>query len=289
MKTFHDCIPCFLKQSIEVTKMVAPKNDTILDSVTSKVLKYLTTADFKHHPPVLARDIHKIIKEETQNPDPFKHLKEKYNAIALKLYPKLKELVQASENPFETAVKLSIVGNIIDFGIASCTQTIDVESAILGTLQQEPYINHISAFEKEIKKAETILYLGDNTGEIVFDKVFIEYLQTLEKKITFVVRKYPIINDINYEDAVLVGLTEIVRVVDNGLDVPGTYLKESPAHLKHLFDTSDIIISKGQGNFETLSEVNYNIFFLFKAKCQVVSDHVGCNLNDILVKGQHYT
>lgn len=281
MKTFYDCIPCFIKQTLNVTRMSMPENDEVLEKVLKNVLNQILTIDMTTPPPVVASRIHRIIKASTDNRDPYQGVKEKYNREAMDLYPYLKTLVQEAEDSFFMAVKVAIAGNIIDFGARSTQEDLHLKESIDEVLDQPLAINHVEYLRAEIKRAQSILYLADNTGEIIFDRVFIE--QIMPVNITLAVRGKPIINDANYEDAEFAGLTNLVKVIDNGADVPGTYLPDCSESFRACFESADLIISKGQGNYETLSDTNKNIVFLLRAKCDCVSKEIGCNLNDILV------
>ena len=286
MKIFYDCIPCFIKQTLDVSRLSLPGEEEVHGCIMKSVLKELADLEMQMPPPVAAARFHAIIKEMTGNYDPYKEVKEKYNKEALSLYPELKELLNQSQTPFETAVKLAIAGNIIDFGHRSISDDLKLFQSVKEVLAQIPFINHIQYLKEEIEKADNILYLADNTGEVVFDRIFIEYL--IPKNITLAVRKYPIINDANYEDAKFVGLTDLVNVIDNGTAIPGTYLPACSEEFRQIFNEADLIISKGQGNYETLNDVNKNIFFLLRAKCDCVSEDIGCNLNDIVVISKKY-
>ncbi len=286
MKIFYDCIPCFIEQTLDVSRISLPGDEEVHGEIMKSVLKQLSDLEMQTPPPVVAARFHELIKEMTGNLDPYKEVKEKYNKEALNLYPELKELLKQSETPFETAVKLAIAGNIIDFGHRSITEDLKLFESVQEVLRQTLFIDHIKQLKEEIEKADKILYLADNTGEIVFDRIFIEYL--MPKNIVVAVRKYPIINDANYEDAEFVGLTDLVKVIDNGAGVPGTYLPECSEEFKKIFDAADLIISKGQGNYETLDDVDHNIFFLLRAKCNCVAKDIGCKLNDIVAISKKY-
>lgn len=286
LKTFYDCIPCFIKQTLEVSRRSLPGEVEIHGKIINQVLQEVTNLNMSTPPPVVAQRCHKIIRDMTGNSDPYKQLKDKFNLKALQLYPTIKKIISESPTPFDTAVKLAIAGNVIDFGINSTSENMDLESIMYEVLQQTPFIDHSKQLEAEIKKASKILYLADNTGEIVFDKAFIEYL--MPKKIILAVRESPVINDATYEDAKTVGLTDIVKVIHNGNDAPGTHLEECCSDFLQEFESADLIISKGQGNYETLSDVDKNIFFLLRAKCDCVSKHVGCKLHDTLIIGTKY-
>lgn len=286
MKTFHDCIPCFIKQTIDVSRISLPDDEELHEKILKRVMREILNIEMTTPPPVVAQKFYKIIKEMTGNDDPYKPVKDKFNREALELYPELKNYVEQSKNPFETAVKIAIAGNIIDFAHRLVSDDLRLVDSVKEILLQVPFIDHIRHLENEIKKANKILYIADNTGEIVFDRVFIEHI--MPKDIIFVVRKDPIINDATYEDAEYVGLTKIVKVIDNGSDVPGTHLAVCSDELKREFQAADLVISKGQGNYETLEEEDKNIFFLLKAKCSCVAQKIGCKLNDIVVIGSKY-
>jgi hypothetical protein len=140
----------------------------------------------------------------------------------------------------------------------------------------------IDMLRESIDSAKNILYLGDNCGEIVFDRLLIEQLPL--DKVTFVVRGGPIINDATMGDARETGMTELVNVIDNGSNIPGTVLEKCSKEFRECFVDADLIIAKGQGNYETLSSCEKNIFFLLQAKCPVISGHIGCEQGSFIVK-----
>lgn len=286
MKTFYDCIPCFIKQTLDVARLSSPGDDVIHGEIIKSVLNEIINIDMATAPPVVARDCHRIIKRLTGIIDPYKAVKDKFNSEAMALYPQLKAYIENADDKFSMAVKIAIAGNIIDFGHRSINDDLKLVDSVKEVIEQEPAINHIDYLKDQIDKASKILYIADNAGEIVFDKAFIEYI--MPKNIIFAVRKYPIINDANYEDAKTVGLTDIVNVIDNGTDVPGTYLTDCSHEFKQEFYSADLIISKGQGNYETLSDENQNIVFLLRAKCACVAEDIGCKVNDILVISKKY-
>ena len=137
-------------------------------------------------------------------------------------------------------------------------------------------------FKRALKKAKRILYIGDNAGEAVFDRVLIEELKN--KEIIFAVKAKPIINDVLFEDAVVCGIDKCALIISSGCDAPGTLLKFCSREFLKVYRDIDLVISKGQGNFEALAEEKRPIFFLFRAKCPVVAKHLGCKLGDIIVK-----
>ncbi len=197
--------------------------------------------------------------------DPFEEEKRHYNQLALGMYPRLKGMVRGR---LSAAVKVAAAGNIIDLGILD---SVDIEGTIKEIFAEGFAIDHLDAFLERLDRAERILYLADNAGEIVFDRVLVEELRRHGKRVIFAVKEAPILNDATLEDALAVGIGEVAEVVSTGSGQVGTNLSDcSPEFLKE-FKAADLIISKGQGNFETLSEVEGPIFFILKAKCSEVA------------------
>ena len=282
MKTYFDCIPCFAKQALSAARL-ATTDRQLQEKVLRRSLELLSEIDMSQPPPVMGREIHRLIRETVGVLDPYKNVKEKYNRFALDLYPELAERVRVSDNPLETAARLAIAGNIIDFGVGGSLDHEKVIQTIEGSFAASLF-GDFSIFEAAAAQARDILYLGDNTGEIVFDRLLIEQLGP--EGVTLAVRGGPIINDATMEDAQSVGLTEVVRVIDNGADIPGTVLSECSEEFVQYFETADMIISKGQGNYETLSNVRNDrpIFFLFQTKCRVAALDIKCDQGRLVVK-----
>jgi hypothetical protein len=156
-----------------------------------------------------------------------------------------------------------------------------MEQDLLTILDQPMAICHLDSFVSTLSSAKSILYLGDNAGESVFDKILIEAMQ---KPVTYVVREHPVINDVTMEDALASGIQEVASIISSGSDAPGILLNDCSDEFRHAFENADMIISKGQGNYETLSETTRPVFFLLKAKCHVIAHHLGVNENDIVLK-----
>lgn len=193
----------------------------------------------------------------------------------------LMAMVERSKDPLKKAVRLSIAGNIIDFGALS---TLDKE--IIFTTIEHAMANEVKGnmegFIKEITAADRILWIADNAGEIVFDRLVLEKID--RDKVTFVVRGGVALNDATLEDAMEAGISELVTTIDSGAAIPGTVLDECSQTFLQAFDRADLIIAKGQGNYETLPHDDDRIFFLFKAKCPVVAGSAGVNLNDMVIR-----
>jgi len=225
--------------------------------------------------------LYRLIREISGNQDPYKKLKESFNKLALDIYPDLSGRIKKASDPFEAAVRFAIAGNIIDSGAVHNLS----KSYIIETIEQgmsQKLSGNIEKLRIAINSANKILYLGDNTGEIVFDKLLIEQLPI--DRVTFVVRGYPVINDATLIDAKIAGLTDIVEVIDNGSDAPGTVLEDCSEEFIQHFSDADLIIAKGQGNYETLSSTDKSIFFILKAKCPVIARNIGCEIGSLVIK-----
>jgi len=279
MKTYLDCIPCFFRQGLTAARLFT-KDEKKQKKILEEIAKEIPSISLDSNPPQMGRKIHMIIQKATNSPDPYKKIKEKYNKIALKLYPKLKSEVKKAKDPLLTAIRVAIVGNVIDFGAPF---HLNLEQEIKTILNQEFAIFDYAKFKKALSETEEILYLGDNSSEVAFDKILIEQLN---KKVTYVVRRKPVINDATLEDALFFGMDKIAKVISSGCDAPGTILSLCSKEFLALYNSSKLIISKGQGNYESLSDGNRPIFFLLKAKCSIIAKDLGCRRGDIVLKSK---
>ncbi len=285
MRTYFDCVPCFVRQVLDSVRMTTD-DEQIQEKVLRQALSLASKMDMSQSPPAMAQKIHRFIREITGVKDPYLEVKNRFNKLALRMYPELKQQVETSADPLETAVRLAIAGNIIDFGVNSVIEQSQVEKTIAESLTEPLDMEAMEEFRDATSQAEDILYLGDNTGEIVFDRLLIEQLPY--EKITFAVKGCPILNDATIEDAQIVGLTDIVNVIDNGSDAPGTILESCSEAFRRRFDKSDLIIAKGQGNFETLCDVDKNLFFMLRPKCVVLARHLGCEIGSLVLSGLNH-
>jgi uncharacterized protein with ATP-grasp and redox domains len=287
MRIYLDCIACFIRQALDAARL-ATDDEQIHEQVVRQVLKLAAKMDISQSPPAIGRKIHGLIRELIGNKDPYRELKQRSNRLALRMCAELKETVRTSEDPLETAVKLAIAGNIIDLGVKTSIKDSEIERIINDSLITDFDGQQIEDFRNAVNQAKQILYLADNAGEIVFDRLLIEQLPA--EKVTLVVKGKPVINDATVEDAEFAGLSEIVKVIDNGSDAPGTILESCSQTFRNRFAEADLIIAKGQGNYETLSDVEKNIFFILKAKCSVIAKDLGCEVGEmILRKSKAYT
>jgi len=287
MKTYLDCIPCFFRQALEGARIVqaSPRQQKrIIDEFARKIPKI----SLKASPPEIARLGYALLKKISPRGDPYKDIKQKSNRIALRLLGKLRNKVNHSQDRLLTALELAIAGNIIDFGVKN---NLNVKAELKKILAQEhksihkKSIFHYSEFRRALKGVRNILYLADNAGEVVFDRVLIEEIKKEypDKDIYYVVKAKPIINDALVEDAKACGIDKVAQVISNGTDAPGTIFALCSKEFKQIYKSADMAISKGQGNFESLSNEKRPIFFLFMVKCPVVAKETGCKMGDIVL------
>ena len=248
-----------------------------------EVMIYLSNEQWTKILPELGTKVHRIVKRVTGNIDPYNQLKEKYNYMALEHYPKLKVIVENSEDPLLAAVKVAIAGNVIDFGPKV---NINLEKEVEKVLDNELAINDIDQFKKSIIKSREVLYLADNAGETVFDRILIEELLKRNVEVTYAVKDAPILNDATFRDAEIAGITEIAKVMSIGTDCTGVLLKECSKKFIEEFDNSSLVISKGQGNYESLNDIKHKeIFFLLKIKCPIIAEDVEVETGSMVLKG----
>jgi uncharacterized protein with ATP-grasp and redox domains len=270
MRTALDCYPCLVRQSLDASRMVSD-DPAVHEQVVREMLEWTAQADPNESPPALGQRLHRRLREVTGVGDAYRAEKDRHNRMVMRLLPELRERIEAAADPFGLAVTLAIAGNIIDLGINGHVAEDDLRRSLDQALA-EPVHGLVEDLRRDVSRAHDILYLTDNCGEIVFDRLLIERLPM--ERVTVAVRGRPILNDATMVDARTVGLTDLVEVIDNGSDAPGTLLDDCSTAFRHRFEEAELIIAKGQGNFESLSDERAPIYFLFKVKCSVVADHV---------------
>ena len=277
MKTYLDCYPCFMRQALEAARM-AGADEVQQRVVLNRVLDALKRLDLSSTPPEMGDKIHRLVREVTGSEDPYRAVKENSTRQALALYPRLKALVSEAPDPLDRAVRLAIAGNIIDLGPAG---EYDLWATIERVMAQPFAIDDSAAFRDMLIKTEWVLYLADNAGETVFDRVLIE---TIGQPVVYAAKGGPILNDATVNDTLAAGLDEVAEVVSTGSDAPGTILDRCTEDFRRLYDQAELIIAKGQANYETLSTERKNIFFLLQTKCPVIARDVGVPTGSIVLK-----
>ena len=274
-----DCYPCSVRHALLSIRRAGIEDEDMQMQIMRSVLQGLLDVRPGAKSPEISIRTHEIIRGITGVEDPYQEEKLAGTREALALAPELKERIHRSADPFETAVRLSIAGNIIDYG--PTFQGYDLEETIARVLREPLAVNHLEALRAAVADANEILYLGDNAGETVFDRLLIE---TIAKPVVFVVRDAPILNDATLEDAQMAGLDEVAEIISCGARAPGTILELCSAEFLERFRSAELIISKGMGNFEALSEVDVPVFFLLQVKCDLVARDKGVPLYSLVVK-----
>jgi len=277
MKTYLDCIPCFFEQALRAGRM-ATNDEKLLKLLLDKLGLMLSNISLESTPPETGRLIYQMVKRVTGNPDPFRKVKHQNTKQALDLYSSLKKIVNESNDGLLTAIRIAIAGNVIDFG---ANATFDIDIAIKESLEMDFSIFDYTTFRNFLVKSKQVLYIGDNAGETVFDRILIEQMN---KPVIYVVRGAPVINDATFDDAVEAGIDKVATIVSSGTDAPGTILSTCNSEFKKILDQSEFVIAKGQGNYEALSNENRPIFFLLKVKCKIIADDIGVSKGDILLR-----
>ena len=277
MKIYLDCIPCFMQQALRAGRM-ATSDEKKLKQILDETGDMIKNISPQATPAETGMIVYKIVKDVTGNNDPYKDIKKQHLRETKAIYPELEKIVAESDDKLLTAIKIAIAGNIIDLGV---NKSFDIVKDVKHILKQDFAIFDYKAFKEQLEKTENILYIGDNVGESVFDKILIK---ELKKPVKYAVRSIPIINDVTMEDAIASGLDKVAGLIDSGCKSPGVILNQSSAEFLDVFNESDFIISKGQGNFEGLSDCNKQVFFLLKAKCPVISNHLGVKEGSIILK-----
>lgn len=277
MKLDLNCITCNIKQAIKIVELFEVDRNK-KEEMMREVLQYLSKADYSKCNPEIIAGTWDIILRYIENVNPYANIKEYYNMEVLKMTEEIEDLIENSHNKFNTALKIAIAGNLIDFSASHKFDLEMLKEKILNIEKVNLAIDHSNELYKRLKTAKSVMYLGDNCGEICLDKLFIKYIRTEfpNIKVYFGVRGKAIINDVTIDDAQMVGMQEVAEVIENGDGSLGTVIERVSSEFKERFYNVDVIIAKGQGNYESLSEIDKNnIFHLFMAKCEPVSNCLG--------------
>jgi uncharacterized protein with ATP-grasp and redox domains len=271
MRTQLDCIPCFLRQGLEASRFVTA--DLALQETIMRELLLLTAGTDLALPPVaIGAAVHRRVRELTGSPDPYRAVKSEHNKLVADVLPDLSGLLRLVPDPLVMAARLTIAANVIDLGVPGALTSDRVLASLHGALN-EPFHGDAEAFATSLAGARNVLFLADNAGELVVDRLLIQEIGP--DRVTLAVRGGPVINDATLADAVEAGLTDLVTVIDNGSDTPGTVLTDCSEDFRLRFEAADLVIAKGQGNYESLCGTSANAFFLFKVKCPVVARQTG--------------
>ncbi|MDR2829594.1 MAG: ARMT1-like domain-containing protein [Methanobrevibacter sp.] len=286
MKVYYECGSCFLRQAHEAMDLATEDNELKIDLMKS-IFDYISETYAKGvSTNRIGTDIHRIIKEKTSCNDPYHKEKIVGNKIANNLIAKVKEIIEGN-GTLENYAKIAIIGNLIDSGALGLE--VNFEELMLTKFSKELSVNHFEELEKALRKNSKLLYLADNAGEIVFDKLLVEKLaDDYDLDITFAVKDKPILNDACIEDAIAIGLDRITNLITIGTDSVGIVYEDLSKDFIDIFHSHDLIISKGLGNYEGLTELSINdkdVFCLLCAKCTAIAKDIGVeNKSMVLLK-----
>ena len=283
MKISYECGPCFLRQAKEALDL-STDDEALKMEIMGDIFKFLS-GNFESgtNSNSTGSAMHKMIIERTGCRDPYYNEKIQGNEIALRYLPEVEKILR-DDDSLENYVKISIIGNILDFG--AFTLDDDIESVISQSLKKDLVIKDVEEFEKALKTNDKVLYLVDNTGEIVFDKLLLNKIKDYDLDITIAVKSQPILNDATKKEALEAGLDEFGEIVEIGCGTVGYVDSEISQEFREIFNAHKFIISKGMGNYEGLTEIDLqdkDVFFLLCAKCNTISKDIGVNLHDMLL------
>lgn len=279
MDVAFECIPCTVQSCLRLLDEGFIEEDQ-REGLLRQTLRFLAAADWNQSPPALARELHAQLRQAAANADPYREIKHRSNQAMLALVPELRDKLASASDPFDMGLRLAVAGNVIDFG---AQHLLDPAETIQRVLTTDLAIDHGERLREDLARARSVLYIGDNAGEIVLDALFLEALA--HPGLTFVVRGGPVINDATMDDARLVGIPDHARVITTGDDSPGVILPRVSSEFRKAFDKTDVVIAKGQGNLEGLWDAPRDVYFLLTVKCERIARHMGVPVGAFVVLG----
>lgn len=285
MKSYLECIPCFLNQTIRIMNLTKINSKT-KEKIFKKIMDNLKKFNMNASPAEFALSMYELIEDNIDMRNFYKKIKYADNYSASSSLNKVNNIIKKSKDPLETLVKISISGNIMDF---AANPTYNVVNKIKESLSSKFAVNDYLQLKKQIHNSKSIIYIVDNAGEIIFDKLLIEKLSEISNaQLTVFVRSKPVLNDVTEEDARLIGLDKIPNVKIKKIKTIFPFVHK-PNSIENDLKKADLIISKGQANYECLSESKYNIYFLLVAKCDVIARNIGVKKHSfVLMKNKHF-
>lgn len=271
MLTSIDCMPCFMRMAVAGARIAAPDRPDIHERIVRKWSAMLPELDFELCPPSVASMLNELVLTETGCGDVFAQDKVDSNRRVMEVLPDVKRLVDTSENPLATALEAAIIGNYIDRGLDHAFDWREELACLESSIDD----TKVRDFANRCVDGASVVILGDNAGEIALDTLLVDRLKQLGCRVTYAVRSKPVLNDALLADARMVGMTERCEVVESGVDTPGTVLERCSPDFLYKMRRADVILSKGQGNFEALFDRWEDVFFAFKAKCERVAEETG--------------
>lgn len=265
-----ECIPCVINQALRAAKLFTNGDKNLQLKILKEVCEEVKIINEVFTAPHFSAVIQEIVEKNVNNENPYKELKEKNIKLVEQFLPILEKKMEDDEDKLEEAIKIAIMGNTIDVG---ANPNFDIRGEIENYTSEDYSPVNIDQLKNSLRNAESILYIGDNYEEALFDKFLLKEL--INKDVTFAVRSKPILNDITLEDAKKLGIDKISKVIESGSRIGGTDLNYCTKEFIKKFNDADVVISKGQGNYETLLDEARPIYFLFKVKCEAIAERSG--------------
>lgn len=278
MKIKLDCLPCICRQVLESARM-ATDDEKLIREIMNKYAKIIPEIDDNTMAPIVAGKMQEFIKTKTGVSDPYKEFKNRNLQEVERFLPIVKKEINRADDSIFASLIMSAMGNSIDAGVSL---NVDIETNIEMALENGFAYSDYDQFENELLNAKELLIIADNVGEALFDRILLEELNTYEIEIVYAVREVPVLNDISEKEAIMLGLDKYAKVIKSGSKAPGMVMEEASDVFMNAYEKADIIISKGQGNLEGLSEVNKDIYFLLKAKCDLVANLLEVDVGDFV-------
>ena len=280
MKAELECLHCLMRQAVNTVRLATP-DEELQREVIDRTARWIQEADLARSPASVSTVVYRIVSEVTGVADPYAEIKEETNREAMRLAPELTHMIAAAQDPLDVALHIAVAGNVIDVGIG---HDFDIQHDVRRIVQAPFAVDDVDDFRAELVAGRKLLYLGDNSGESVFDRLLIEHLLDRGTDVTFVVKSGPIINDATMKDAEVVGIAGLVPVIETGSDDIGVDFDRISIEMRDAIADADLIVAKGHGNFESCEGSPFKLYFLLKAKCEVVAAALGVRMGDIVFK-----
>ena len=277
MRILPGCFECIVNQAVGVVNSSGAETKKQIQTL-KEVLAVLAQADEGLNPAAIAGITNRIMMDSLEIEDLYQQDKKANHQLAYSYLDDLRELSGKGNDSLEQALKVSAAGNIIDSVHASGYELWD---EVIGTVENRFRGGGVPAFRERMKESSHLLYLADNVGETVFDRVLIE---NLEIPVKYAVKGGPILNDATLEDALAAGIDQVAEIVVTGSQSPGTLLEECTEEFQELFDKSPLILSKGQANYETMDEMGDKVFFLLRVKCPLLAEQLEAPIGSLVMK-----
>ncbi|MDF1880632.1 DUF89 family protein [Sulfurimonas sp. MAG313] len=277
------CVECIINQSKRVASAI-DADEKLAAEITKAVEDMASSFSFKQSPPEVAAAVYEKMAKIAGKKDLYDEVKKLSTLKAQEFVPYLEKEIEDSTNPLLTATKVAVAGNVIDL---AAEYSFDLNEELEKIFHTSFAVNDFPLLEKRLALSSSLLYIADNAGEHIFDLIYIKTILSLypNLKLSYMTRGNAIINDVTYEEAQDAGFSEVCELVNSGVNTPGFVYNRANKASQKLFDEADLILTKGMGNYECLSDAKRdNLFFLLKIKCNVVANSIGKEVGDIICK-----